>query len=96
MEDLHNLAHRAAEALAAAVSVEAEKQSTGGGPVPCGSTTPQVATLSPEPAVGGRDRHPREPLTYPTHHTRGAQRAATAAKRMEHQDPPRPTKRGRI
>jgi hypothetical protein len=45
---------------------------------------------------GGRDRHPRDPLTYPTHHMRGAQRAAIAAKRKEHQDPPRPTKRGRI
>jgi hypothetical protein len=55
-----------------------------GGPVPCGSATPQAATggrpvglrcsLSdtppPEPAVGGCDRHPRDPLTYPTYHTR--------------------------
>jgi hypothetical protein len=79
---------------------------TGGGPVPCGSAIPQaatggggvpsgscapLATPPPELAVGGCDHHPRDPLMYPTHHTRAAHRtAATAAtaKRKEHQGPP--------
>jgi hypothetical protein len=43
----------------------------GGGVVPSGSGAPLVSP-PPEPTVGGRDRHPRDPLTYPTHHTRVA------------------------
>jgi hypothetical protein len=69
--------------------------SIGGGTVPSGSGAP-LATPSPEMAVARRDRHPRDPLTYPTHHTRAAQRAAAAARRREHRGPPRLTKRGRI
>jgi hypothetical protein len=65
------------------------------GVLPSGSGAP-FATPPPEPAAGGRDRHPRDPLTYTTHHTRAAQRAAAAAKRKEHQGPPRLTKHGRI
>jgi hypothetical protein len=65
------------------------------GAVLSGSGAP-LATSPPEPAVGERDRHPREPLTYPTHHMRAAQRAAVATRRKEHQGPPRPMKRGRI
>jgi hypothetical protein len=65
------------------------------GAVPSGSDAP-LATPPLKPAVGGHDHHPREPLTYPTHHTRVAQRAAAAARRKEHRGPPRPTKRGRI
>jgi hypothetical protein len=42
----------------------------------------------PELAVAGRDHHPRDPLTYPTHHTRAAQRAVASARRKEHQGPP--------
>jgi hypothetical protein len=81
-----------------------------GGGVPSGSATPQVATgggrlvglrcslsdTAPEPAAVGRDHHPRYPLTCPTHHIRAAQRAAAAAKRKEHQGPPRLMKRDRI
>jgi hypothetical protein len=44
MEDFHDSAQRAGETLAAAVSVEAEARAAGGGPVPSGSTTPEVAT----------------------------------------------------
>jgi hypothetical protein len=125
MDDSHDSAQRAGEALAAA-SVEAEAQATGGGPVPSGSATLEAAAgggssrrarllqrqrpkgelpvglrcslsdTAPEPAVGGRNRHPRDPLTYSTHHTRAAQRVAATAKRKEHQGPPRLTKRGRI
>jgi hypothetical protein len=62
------------------------------GVVPSGPGPP-LATPLPEPTDGGRDRHPRDPFMYPTHHTRAAQRAATAAKRKEHQGLPRPTKR---
>jgi hypothetical protein len=46
MEDFHDSAQRASEALVAATSVEAEARATGGGPVPSGSVTP-------EPAIGG-------------------------------------------
>jgi hypothetical protein len=53
---------------------------------PSGSGAP-LATPPPEPAAGGRDRHPRDPLTYPTHHTRAAQRALAASRRKEHQGP---------
>jgi hypothetical protein len=68
---------------------------TRGGADPSGSGAP-LATPPPEPAAGGRDRHPRDPLTYPTHHTRAAQRALAVSRRKEHQGPPRLTKRGRI
>jgi hypothetical protein len=46
MEDFHDLAQRAGEALAAATSVEVEARATRGGPIPLGSVTP-------EPAIGG-------------------------------------------
>jgi hypothetical protein len=129
MEDFHDSARRAGEALDTATSVEAEAEAreTGRGAASSGSATPQaptggggwpvgfgdytssdrrgavpsgsgapLATPPPEPVVGGRDRHPRDPLTYLTNHTRAAQRAVAAARRKEHQGPPRPTKRGRI
>jgi hypothetical protein len=41
------------------------------GDVPPGSGAP-LARPPIESAVGGCDRHPRDPLTYPTHHTRAA------------------------
>jgi hypothetical protein len=49
MADFHDSAQRADEALAAAASMEAEARSTGGGPVPCGSATPQAATRGGRP-----------------------------------------------
>jgi hypothetical protein len=52
MDDSHDSAQRAGEALAAA-SVEAEAQATGGGPVPSGSATLEAA------AGGGSSRRAR-------------------------------------
>jgi hypothetical protein len=49
MADFHDSAQCAGEALAAAASVEVEARSTGGGPVPCGSATPQAATRGGRP-----------------------------------------------
>jgi hypothetical protein len=72
MEDFHDSARRAGEALAAATSVEAEARATGGGPsrrvrllqsqrpegaAPLGSATPQVATGGGRP-VGLGDSTP--------------------------------------
>jgi hypothetical protein len=44
MEDFHDSAQRAGEALAVVASVEAEARATEGGPVPSGSATPEAAT----------------------------------------------------
>jgi hypothetical protein len=65
-----------------------------GGGRGAGSGAP-LATPSPESAVAGCG-HPCDPFTYPTHHTRAAQRAAEAVRRREHHAPPRSTKHDRI
>jgi hypothetical protein len=102
MEDFNDTAQRAVKALVAAELVEEETRSTGEGVVLSGSATPlatgedvgpsgsdaPLETSPPEPVTGVRDHHLRDPLTYPTHHTRAAQRVAVAARRREHQGPP--------
>jgi hypothetical protein len=77
MEDFHNSAQRAGEALAAAASLEARRSRPEGRPVPSGSATPQAVigggrpvglrwSLSDTaPRAGGR--RTRSPSTRPPH-----------------------------
>jgi hypothetical protein len=54
----------------------------------------RLSDTAPDLDVVRRRVVPRDPLTYPTHHTRAAQLADRMVRGAK--GPPRPTKRGRI